>query len=381
MLVDLTLFSLALLLGLAAAVLGRPRPPALDAARLLAVSLSALIWGQEEEHEDDVARWSERVRASLLYHPAGRQGWAKLDHPEQYENPVPSLPGERALVEALAKLEPGRPRFERLFADEQSHAALLDDPRALGEAYDPGRWLGHGCDWESLARWAEPVRAALARRLEHHSIALLFTPELRPAAEALLAGFEGDCRAVLVELETATFDESAAAVLAARLRALCPQPADRLALHALADAGPALLDALICDPVLRDRVVSVLLDGCPLGGVERDAPAGLSRDERQAWIAERFSQDALDTELRRSTPYCLLARLHPEASPAGDGRIPWAWQRLDEPAVPHSGRRPVAVVELGAAWADRQALEPQIQARGLLLLLAFLLGEGAPRPG
>jgi hypothetical protein len=34
---DLTLFFLALLLGLAAAILGRPRPPALDAGRLWAV--------------------------------------------------------------------------------------------------------------------------------------------------------------------------------------------------------------------------------------------------------------------------------------------------------------------------------------------------------
>jgi hypothetical protein len=380
MLVDLTLFLLALILGLVAAVLGRPKPPALDASRLLAVSWSALVWGQEEARDDAVARWNERVRSSLLYHPAARQGWAKLDDPAGYDIPVPSLPGERALVEALQALQPGLDRFERLFSEEQAHAALLDDPRALGEGYDPGRWLGHGCDWESLARWGEPVRAALARRLAHHSVVLIAAPDQLASARALLGGLEDDCRAALVELDSPAVDPQAAAALAERLRALCPEPSDRLALHALGDAGPALLEALIGDPILRDRVASVLLDGCPLAGVERDPPEGLSRADRELWLAERFGQDALDTELRRSTPYCLLARLEPTASPAGDGRIPWAWQRLDEPPIPHSGRRPVAVIELGAARADRGALEPVVQARGLLLLLAFLLGDGAPRP-
>jgi hypothetical protein len=323
---------------------------------------------------------TREVHAALLYHPAGRQGWAKLSDPAGLVLAVPSLPGERALVDELARLEPGRPRFERLFADEVGRAALLDDPRALGDQYDPGRWLGHGCDWESLARWAEPVRAAIARRLEHHHLVVLAGEDRAEAAAALHQALGGEVSARLLASDGVACDDAPAAALAASLRALTPRAADRLVLVVLGDVGPLLLAALVADPELRDRVVTLLFDGCPLGGVPDDPPAGLSRPEREAWLSEHFTQDALDTELRRCTPYCTIARLEPGASPPGDGRVPWSLQRLDEPAVPPSGRRPVAVVDLGAAHADRQLLAPVVQARSLLLLLAFLLGEGAPRP-
>ncbi len=380
MLVELTLFLAALVLGLIAAVLGRPKPPALDAARLLAVCRSALIWGREEQGDDPVAAWTEGVGASLIYHPAARQGWAKLDDPAAYEIPVPSLPGERSLVESLAGLEPGRARFDRMFHDDGSKAALLDDPNTLGEDYDPGRWLGHGCDWEVLARWGEPAQAALARRLQHHHLVLLAASEQLSAARALLEGLAADATASLLELEDTTPEPEAGQALAARLLEHAPGAADRLVHLVLGDAGPLLLEALARDPVLRDRTAVLIFDGCPLGGVESDPPPGLSAAERLAWTEEHFTHEALDTELRRSTPYCFLARLQPDAVPAGDGRTPWPAQRLQEPPVPPSNRRPVAVVDLGAAHADRGRLEPAIQGRSLLLLLAFLLGEGAPRP-
>ncbi len=379
MVVNLTLFLVALILGLIAAVLGRPKPPALDAGRLFSVCQSALLWGQAEEGDDAVAVWTERVTAALLYNPAGRQGWAKLDDPAGYEIPVPSHPSERALVEALRGLEPGSARFERFFADDSARSALLDDPHALGDDYDPGRWLGHGCDWEALARWAEPVQAAIGRRFEHHHLVVMAAQDALEAAGALRGALAAHASSVLLSTQGCEPSPSQGEALAVRLRELVKTPADRLVLLVLGDAGPLALEALRCDPVLRDRVVAVLLDGCPMGGVVRDPPAGLAVEERAAWLGEHFTQSALDTEIRRSTPYCVLARLEPGAIPPGDGRTPWGHQRVEEPPTPASGRRPIAVVELGAAPADRGLLDPGVFARGLLLVLAFLLGDGAPR--
>jgi hypothetical protein len=378
MLVDLGLFLVALLLGLVAAILGRPKPPALDPARLLAVCRSALLWGVEEQAAGSTQAWAERVGAALLYHPAARDGWRKLDEPGQYEIPVPSLPSERALVDDLRAVEPGAPRFQRMFADEAARGALLDDPHGLGDDYDPGRWLGHGCDWESLARWGEPVRAAVLRRLQHHRPIVLAGSDTAEAARALAEGF-GEIEATMLALEGTEPTEEAASALAARLRELAPEPAHRLMPLALGDAGPLLLAAMASDPELRDRVVLLVFDGCPMGGVPGDAPPGLSVDELRDQLARQLSQEALDTELRRSTAYCQLGRLRSDAVPAGDGRTPWARQILVEPPVPPSGRRPVAVVDLGVAPAARD-LDGQLEARALSLLMSFLLGEGLPRP-
>lgn len=357
MLVDLALFALALALGLAAAVLGRAKPPALDAARLWRTCQSALLWGQEEQGEGSVSAWTERVGKQILYHPAQRSAWCKLEQPQDIELPVPSLPGERALVEDLQGLEPGPGRTARLFADDMVRGVLLDDPRLLGEAYDPARWLGHGCDWEGLASWAEPLRKALARRLEHHTVVLVAPEEAQDAAHALGAALEPETTAAQLPLEPAWVEPEGGEGLAQALLAMAPRAADRLLLVAMGRAGAPLLQALESDPFLRDRVMLVLLDGCPLGGVEVD-------------------QESLDTELRRSTPYCLLGRIDPEAWPPGDGSTPWSQQRFDEPPVPPSGRRPVAVLDLGAAPADRASVDPTAYGRSLLLLFAFLLGQG-----
>ncbi len=357
MLVELALFALALVLGVAAAVLGRAKPPALDTARLWRTCQSALLWGLEEQRGGAVQAWSSSVSRDILYHPAQRQAWRKLERPEDVEIPVPSLQGERALVEDLARLEPGPARLERLFRDTALKGALLDDPRLLGEAYDPAEWLGHGSDWEGLATWAEPVRAALERRLAHHRFVVLAADDATEAARALVAELDVECAASLLAMEAEWEGAEGASSLALSLQALAPQAADRLLLVAVGSAGSLLMAALSMAPALRDRVMGVLLDGCPLEGLEID-------------------QDGWDTELRRSTPYCLLARVDMQAWPPGDGVTPWSSQRYDEPPVPPSGRRPVAVVDLGAAPADRAAVDAQAYGRSLLLLFAFLLGRG-----
>jgi hypothetical protein len=378
MTLDLALFALALLLGVVAAVVGRRRPPVLDAERLLKVSQACLLWGCTERAGGGQEAWVEAVHRGILYHPAGRGGWAKLTDPGRTAIPVPSLPGERALVEDLARLDPGTARLARFFSCDEAQEALLGDPVALGPSWEPAAWLGHGCTWDGIAAWDGPVRAALARRIGHLRWAVLAAGEDLAEAGALASALQTDPSAAVLEVDPAC--PAGAEALGERLLALAPEASDRVALCALSLAGPALLCALAVHPALRDRTVFLLFVGCPLAGIEGGEPAsGLDTSAREAWLAEHFRQEALDTELLRSTPYATLARLDGNAWPPGDGRSPWSRQRFAEPPIPPSGRRPVAVVDLGAAPTGPDALPPEVFARSLGLLAAFLLGPGAPR--
>ncbi len=372
---DLALFGLALLLGLAAAIIGRPRPPALDPERLLKLCQSALIWGETEAAQGSTEDWTKAVARGVFYHPAGRLGWAKLADPQDLELPVPALPTERALLEDLARLEPGRARFRRLLSDDAARSALLDDPRQLGPDFEPSRWLAPDCDWEALAGWAPPVAAALARRLQDHHLVVVAASDQRRQASQLERALAQQVSSCQVDLAETSPTDQATEALTGELLAILEQASERLLLVVLGDAGPLALAALAASEILRDRVMLVLFVGCPLAGVDHQAPAGLDPDSRRAWLADAFQQEALDTEIRRSTPYCFLARLDPSASPPGDERTSWEHQRLAEPEVPRSGRRPIATVDLGGMPADEQALAPSVFARSLLLLAVFLLAE------
>jgi hypothetical protein len=371
MLVEVSLFASALVLGVIAAVVGHRRPPTLDAERLFKVAQATLLWGTTERSGGDEKAWVAAVERGVSYHPAGRLGWLKLADPAA-ALPVPALSGERSLVDDLATLAPGSARLERMFACEAAREALLGDPAALGPEWEPVAWLGHGCTWEGLAAWDGPVRAAVARRLGHLRVVLV-----APAGEGieeLAATLDGVAGARALR-----WSDGPAEALAEALAGEVADLAERLAVVTFGAAGPSVLAALEANPALRDMVALVLFVGCPLAGVEGDAPAGLAVAEREAWLAEHFRQEALDTELKRATPYAMLARLDREIWPAGVARVPWARQRLDEPPVPPSGRRPVAVVDLGAAPAGADTLPAEVFGRSLLLLAAFLLGAGAPR--
>lgn len=375
---DLALFALALLLGVVAAVAGRRRPPAPGAERLLKLCQASLLWGEAERAGGGQEAWVAAVTRGVLFHPAGRDGWAKLTAPEVDALPVPSLPGERALVEDLARIAPGEARLARMFACDAAREALLGDPAALGADWEPAAWLGHGCTWDGVAAWDEAVQAALGRRTAHLRWGLVAGSDVGAEVGALAAAL--DAAASVVPLGPALPDPAEVEAVGERLLAFAPAAADRLALVAAGLAGPALLALLAGHEALRDRVALVLFLGCPLAGVEGGEIApGLDVPAREAWLAEHFRQEALDTELKRSTPYAMLALLDARAWPPGDGRAPWSRQRLPEPPVPPSGRRPVAAVDLGAAPADRSALPTAVLARSLLLLAAFLLGPGAPR--
>ncbi len=366
MILDLTLFGLAVLMAVLAVRADRPRPPALDPERLFKTVQASLLRNEVAREGGRAEAWTERVLASVLYHPAGREGWAKLEEPTSWVPPVPALPGERALLEDLSRLGPGLPRFGRLFGgDPVSRVALLDDPATLGPAWDPAGWLGPGCDWDAVATWSPPVRSALDLRLGHLRFVLVDggTDAAGAFAEALSEAV-GDPARVHVLPATGPGD------LGALARGLLHDASDRVVTIALGDAGPVVLDALRTDPVLRDHTAAVVLDGCPLGGVPEEPPPGLSVEDRAAWATAHLSQEAFDTELRRSVPWFLVQRLTPTATPPGDGRVPWALQRIAEPPIPPSGRRPVAVVDLGPVPAGAGAPPPSVLARAILLVIA-----------
>ncbi|MBN1336851.1 MAG: hypothetical protein JXB39_12915 [Deltaproteobacteria bacterium] len=372
---DLALFALAIALAVAAVVVTRPRPPAFDPEHLFKTAQALLLRSEVEKRGGQAEDWARRVLSSVLFHPAGREGWAKIERPQTWTQLVPALPGERTLVEDLARLPPGLPRFERLFGgDAFSRDALLADPDRLGTAYDPTRWLGPTCNWDAVAAWTPAVIESLGVRLGH--LRFVWIPgDADHAAAGRLAAAMGAAlgQPGQVQVLPASFGQDAD-TLGQALRSALDHPARRVVPLALGDTGPTLLETLHRDPTLRDRTAAVLLHGCPLGGVPGESPEGLSPEERRRWNDTHLSQEGFDTELRRSVPWMVVPRLLPDSLPPGDGRIPWVHQRLDEPAVPPSGRRPVAVLDLGPIPSGDRAPPPDVLVRAFLVVLAAVLG-------
>jgi hypothetical protein len=193
------------------------------------------------------------------------------------------------------------------------------DPADLGASHDLQARIGVGASWEAVARGDASVDQALARATTG-LCALWFEP---PIVELPGLGVH-----VLGEIDPAG------------ILPLLADPADRLLVCAGTRAQEVL--ALLAEnPGLRDRVRAVLLVGARVD---------------PAWLAVHFTQRAFDTELARSTPYLVLR--------VGDS------PRIAEPSLPASGRRPVAVTDLGVL--DPGSVADPAVARALPLLVAAL---------
>ena len=338
--VEVSLFGLAMVLGVLAAILGRPRSPTLDHETLLKVCQSVLIWGEIDKDGGAPERWLERIGASILYSSAGRDAAAKLENPLSYEILVPALTGERAQVEDLRSLEPEH-RFERLFADELCRAPLLENPDSLGADFDPASWLGHEASWEQISTWDPVVIAHLKRKLSHLRFVII-TDEAHTKEAHAVASSIGQIRPATVhgELEEIQFSS----------------PEQRVAVLNFGAPASTLIKRLAGDPQLRDRLslVGLLNTDCRL-------------DEE---ATELFTQEALDTEISRSTPWLLLPRLTPAKLPYSDGALLWSEQLLQEPPLPASLRHPIVIEDLGPSPAE--SIEPDALAKSLLLLLSTL---------
>ena len=203
-------------------------------------------------------------------------------------------------------------------------ASVAGTPPSTSEpSIDPR--MGLGFDWAAFASWAPDARAAIARRLG--SIVWvtagtdLAVPDTIDARSVRLEGFEGE------------------AVLE-RLSAELPEPHQRLVFVVGRAEALALLRILHAQEVLRDHTRAVVL-------VDPDLQAA------EAWIAEHFQHDALDTELNIPISYIVV-----RAAPGPD---------LPDRPVPRSGARALDVVNLSpvAGLGPRPHLE-----RALLMLLA-----------
>ena len=196
-------------------------------------------------------------------------------------------------------------------------------PSASDPAIDPQKGLGF--DWAAFASWAPDARAAIARRLDSivwvTAATDLAVPDAIDARGVRFEGFDGEG-------------------LLERLSAELHEPHQRLVFVVGRQEAMALLRTLRAQDVLRDHTRAVVL-------VDPDLAAA------EAWIAEHFQHDALDTELNVPISYVVV-----KAAPGPD---------LPHRPIPKSGARALDVVNLSpvAGLGPRPPLE-----RALLLLLA-----------
>jgi hypothetical protein len=199
-------------------------------------------------------------------------------------------------------------------------------PAAADPAIDPRAGLGF--DWASLAAWSPDVQAAIARRLG--SIVWVSTGTDLDVPHAIGA------RSIRLE----RLDAEASEALVERLSTELAEAHQRLVFVVGRSETAALLRILRAQEVLRDNTRAVVL-------VDPDL------DAADAWIAEHFQHDALDTELNIPITYVVLK------SAAGPD--------LPERPVSRSGSRALDVVNL--APVPGLGPRPHLE-RALLVLLA-----------
>ena len=180
----------------------------------------------------------------------------------------------------------------------------------------PELWLGADTSWEDWKTGSEGVDAALRYGFERVRLWVFALESDKQNANALLQELPDGLLGDVIWVPEAADSEGWELRMKALLEAL-PDQATRVWAIGLGGAGASLFTVLRASPEFRDRLHGVLFWECVLD-VEPEA----------------FSQDAFDLELNRTVPY-LWIHNRPESAP------------LAEPAVPPSGRKPVAVVSLG----------------------------------
>lgn len=345
---DAVLWLLAIGLALAAAWWTLPRPVALDWERLFKLTLITLIRGEVERAGGDAEAWLTAGRARVWYHPGGRGLVAKLLNPQAVQPPVPARPGELGLLEALRAAPDPHARLA-LITQGGGDEPLYEDPASLGPGWDLAAMLGQGASWEAVAAWGPAVGAALARRNDR-----VCWVQIGGGLELVAA-----LRAAGVRAEGCADPD--AAELTKSLHEWTPEPADRLVLLLVDRGASAGVEALLADPSLRDRVRAVVAVGADLGGATG------------ALLAERFTHEALDTELARRVPYLHLAFADPGVDPLGEPGLPLAHTAWPTPPPSRVGRESVEVLDLGLLPGPRAALGAERLARALLIVVSARL--------
>ncbi len=317
-----------------------PRPPSLDAERLFKRTLATVLRGDAEAAGGELADWVASLEG-VPYHPLARDTERRLQDPGSATIPTPPREGERALVDRLANCDTPEARWDLLFrADPRGHASLLEDPALLGAAYDPTTRFGPDATWDAVADWSAPLQEGLGRRLSH----LVFVD-----ATALF-GDHGN--AALPGLRSAPLGPS----LRNSAEPLLESPADRIVAVVRGHHMPALLDELLEDPALVDRVLGVV----SLGGAVAPDP--------KAWQAQ-FQHAALEPEVQRALLFVSLIDIDVHA-PLDRS---WVGQTFVEPPLPDTGRRSIECVDLGPL--DLARVAPHALVRSLLVLLGTLVAR------
>ncbi len=342
--VDALLWVVAAALAGAAVWLTLPRPVALDWELYFKLAVASVLRGEVEAAGGSVEDWVRRCRARLWYHPGGRDIGLKLQDPIGYSPPVPSLPGERALLETLARSAPER-RVGWLLSEGFSDDRLYGDPGDLGDAYDLERVLGPGAGWDALAGGTAAFTEALRRRNAHNIWAVLGEGGLADGLARALAGLLGEARSARIrggEPED----------LARALDGLLEAGSDRLVLVVLGGAVGPLLRCLHAEPGLRDRTRMVLGVGAALG-------------PERGWLAEHFDHEQMDTEISRALPYAHLGFVRPGAAILGEPGLPLVDTAFRAPPVPPSGRAAIETLALGPLIGPAEDFPPGLLARAL----------------
>lgn len=323
-----------LALALGAGWLSLRRPEALDWERLWKTILATVIRGDVERLGGDQAQWWERLR-TVPFHPAGRDAAAKLNRADLGEIPVPSLEGERLLVERLAGIETVQKRWEAMYReDAAAKASLLGNPDELGPSYDPSACLAPGIGWSNVAVWDAHIQAAIARRLTG-TVVVVFGTRGPALTEALPLG-------TVVMLDQA--DEAA-------VMACVPESHQRVVLIAEGDRVHRMMQLLHSSPVLRDRVLAVF---------------AIDAAFEEQWMQQHFHHEPFDTELNRRTPYLAITN-----GSSGDAAI--KEQRFPIPPDHPSGWSPIESIDLGVVPLDQH--DPELLARALWVLVSFCLSR------
>jgi hypothetical protein len=362
-----------LLLAVLTGVSFLPRPPALDAERWFKLWFVTLLRGRYNERSDK--DWVSAVLRFVPYHPAGRQPEQKLLRPEIYSAVGPALDGELALVEALSRLSTVSERVQRMyFEDETALDARLEDPVFLGRSYLPSEWLGPDASWDAVADWASEAGAiqgaveraglkwvlvegapndlpdALGGLRELLGDAAVTVPWARPSSAAGVTPSDAVRAQMMTRRGDADFVDRAMSVLAA-LRQHTPRLADRVVVVAVGEGAQLVLEALVSDAELRDRLAAVLCIGGIVGGLD-DVTGPWSWEACTDWLQANFTHKALDLEMNRSVPWMSLQWFDGEQPHLGAAGVPLERQRWVQPMDSTSEHHWIEIEDLGVLPAD-----------------------------
>jgi len=287
-----------------------------------------------------------RARNLIPFHPAGRNAYGKLINPSITDIETPALFGERALVEALARLNDPMSRWRWMYQESPGCEALFDNPSDLGADYAPDKIGGPQMDWRRLSEWGPETKTMFGRRLSH-VVCVGIDSDLGVAMANA-----ADVRGVRIATESPDWSSGVSATMGAT--------SDRLVLIVEGDAAHEVIRLLHDNPVLRDRVL-VVVSIAGLIGVN---------EEQRSWLSANFQHTEMDTELNRVTQYWSITVVDPD-DPVSDD---WNNQAFPVPHPSADGRSPISVENLGPIpgallYGDNRTL----LARALMVLLGFAL--------